>query len=358
MPDSVDMRSIVNEVLRQASFDGFISLYELQQLQRDYNIDDKMFEEIKLKILAANIDLIDSNEKEVFEDDSDTTSSENNIPTQVSSLNSYLREIAHYPLLTKEQVYELAYKIKSGDLESRNKLVESNLRLVVNIAKYYRNCGVPFLDLIQEGNIGLIRAIEKFDPSFNCHFSTYATWWIKFTIRKAIGEHKRIIRIPAYLSTNITNFKRISTEFYQQYGREPTINELSKITKIPQHKIKEMLMVVKDPLSFDSIIDDERDTTIKDFVSVDTQKTDPFVILQLDDISVNFEQMLKILDKRELAIIKMRYGFDGTPKKTFSEIGKIFGITRERVRQIEAKAILKLRRSSQFKHIKNMIDDD
>lgn len=360
MTDSVDMRSIISEILRNGKIDGFIPLDELERVKADYNLSNSEIEEIKQKICAANIDLIESNEEEIFEKETDKNSSQMDFEDQQIStdpLKAYFREVSHIPLLTPEEVFELAYRMHEGDLNAREKLIESNLRLVINIAKHYKNYGVPFLDLIQEGNIGLMRAVEKFNPSYNYRFSTYATWWIKFAIRKALSDQGKLIRIPNYISANVNNLNKIRSQFYQNNGREASAKELSEITNISLKKIKEILNLIQEPLSLDMTTDNERNTRIMDFIADDSYDTNPSDACFISELYYHFGQMMNILNERERIIITMRYGINGDKKSTFANIGRQLGITRERARQLEAKAILKLRRTDHFKEVQHFFDN-
>ena len=359
MTDSVDMRSIISEILRNGKIDGFIPLDELIRIQEEYNLSEQKIEEIKQKILAANIDLIESNEEEIIEQETDKSSSKDEMDRQYDSvdpLKAYFREVSKIPLLSTEQVFELAYRMRDGDPRAREKLIEANLRLVINIAKHYRNYGVPFLDLIQEGNIGLMRAVEKFDPTLNFRFSTYATWWIKFGIRKALSEQGKMIRVPTYIISNVTNLNRVRNRFYQEHGREATPKELAALTDLSVSRVKEMMTLIQEPLSMDMTIDNDRDTTLADFISDDSQDADPSHACQMKDFRIHYEKMMRVLNERDRLIINMRYGFDGEKKHSFAEIGRHFGITRERARQLEAKAILKLRRTEHFKELQQFFD--
>ncbi len=359
MTDSVDMRSIISEILRNGKIDGFIPLDELERVKQDYDLPDTKIEEIKQKIRAANIDLIESNEEEIDEEETDKNSSQDYLEGQlaVDPLKAYFRELRNVPTLTHEEVLELATRMHKGDARARERLIEGNLRLVVNIAKHYKDYGVPFLDLIQEGNIGLIRAVEKFDPTLNYRFSTYATWWIKFSVRKAITDQGKLIRIPTYIVSNITRLNRIRNQVYQEHGREATAKELSKITGIALGKVKDMLTLVQEPLSLEMTMDNDRDTRLMDFVADDSYDADPSNACQMKELHFHFEQMMTVLNERERQIINMRYGFDGEKKATFADIGKLLGVTRERARQLEAKAILKLRRTEHFKEVQCFFEE-
>ena len=359
MTDSVDMRSIINEILRNGKIDGFIPLDEIKRVQEDYDLSDNKVEEILQTIRAANIDLVESNEEEITEDETDKSSSKNESneePVAVDPLKAYFREVGRYPALKKEEVFELAYRMRDGDPRAREKLINSNLRLVINIAKHYRSYGVPFLDLIQEGNVGLIRAVEKFDPSLNYQFSTYATWWIKFGIRKALSEQGKIIRIPTYIVSNVTSLNRVRNQFFQEHGREATANELSKLTGISLAKVKDLLTLIQEPLSLEMSIDNDRETKLLDFISDDTEENDPSTAVQMKEFRYYFDKMISVLNDRERLIITLRYGIGSEKKYTFAEIGRRLGITRERARQLEAKAILKLRKTEYFKEIQGFFE--
>lgn len=359
MTDRVDMRSIISEILRNGKIDGFIPLDEIKRVQSDYDLTDEAVEDILQKLRAANIDLVESNEEEIIEEETGknrSTQESDGQPTEVDPLKAYFREVSKSPTLTKEEVFALAYRMREGDPRAREKLIEANLRLVINIAKHYRNYGVPFLDLIQEGNVGLIRAVEKFDPSLGYRFSTYATWWIKFGVRKALSDQGKTIRIPTYMVSNVTSLNRVRNQFYQEHGRDATSKELSKITRISLSKVKDMLTLIQEPLSLEMTIDNDRETRLLDFISDDTEGSDPSQAIQLKEFRYHFDKMMSVLGERERKIINMRYGLDGGRKYTFAEIGREFGITRERVRQLEAKAILKLRKTEHFKEVKSFFE--
>lgn len=361
MTDCVDMRSITSELLRQGKIDGFVPYDELRQIKADYDLSDEKYEEIKHKLITANIDLVESPENDEFEKDTDENSSKKKVQSQhdtfeADSTRAYFRQIAKIPLLKSEEVFDLSYRMHAGDAKARDKLIESNLRLVVSIAKHYRNFGLPYLDLIQEGNLGLIRAVEKFDPSRQLRFSTYATWWIKFTIRRALADQGRLIRIPNYIVANLSSLSKLRNQFFQEHGREATPRELSKISGLGISKVKDILTIIQEPLSLEATVDDERKTTIMDFVADDSPSSNPQQTFTDKEFAHHFEQMLSILNERERIVIRLRYGFDGDKKETLEEVGKKLNITRERVRQIEAQAILKMKHSEHFQMVASLFE--
>ena len=263
----------------------------------------------------------------------------------------YLKEIGSYPLLTIEQEIELAKAIENGSEEAKKSLAESNLRLVVSIAKRYVGRGLSFLDLIQEGNLGLIKAVDKFDYSKGYKFSTYATWWIRQAITRSIADQSRTIRIPVHMSEVINKTYRVSRTLLQELGREPTEQELSEAMNLPIEKVREILKVSADPISLDTPIGEEDDSHLGDFIKDDT-------IVGPEDAaaySVLQDQIAKLLDTltdREQRVLILRFGLKDGRTRTLEEVGKEFNVTRERIRQIEAKALRKLRHPSRARMLK------
>ena len=266
-------------------------------------------------------------------------------------VKQYLKEIGDYPLLSVEEEIELAKKIETGDEFAKRTLAESNLRLVVSIAKRYVGRGLSFLDLIQEGNLGLIKAVEKFDYTKGYKFSTYATWWIRQAITRAIADQSRTIRIPVHMSEVINKTYRVSRTLMQELGREPSEQEIANVMNLPVDKVREILKVSADPISLDSPIGEEDDSHLGDFIKDDRimgpEEAAAYSMLQ-DQIA----KLLETLTEREQRVLTLRFGLQDGRSRTLEEVGKEFNVTRERIRQIEAKALRKLRHPSRAKLLK------
>ena len=263
----------------------------------------------------------------------------------------YLREIGKIPLLTYEQELELAKRIIEGDEEAKKKLTESNLRLVVSIAKKYVGRGMLFLDLIQEGNMGLIKAVEKFDYKKGYKFSTYATWWIKQAITRAIADQARTIRIPVHMVETINKLLRTSRHLLQQNGREPTPEEIAEEMEIPVEKVLEIQKIAQDPVSLETPIGEENDSHLGDFIK-DEDSPSPQDAASYTMLKEQLNEVMKTLTPREAKVLRLRFGLDDGKARTLEEVGKQFNVTRERIRQIEAKALRKLRHPSRSKKLK------
>ena len=272
------------------------------------------------------------------------------------SLRQYLREIGNYPLLTGEEEQELAQRISEGDADAIAHMADSNLRLVVSIAKRYSDRGLPLQDLIQEGNIGLLKAIEKFDHKKGYKFSTYATWWIRQAISRAIADHARTIRVPVHMVETINRIRRTSRLLQQELGREPTETELAEATDLTQEKLREILKITPDPVSLDMPVGEDEDSPLSSFISADT-KAEPEKATETALMKEQVMLLLNTLDERERRVLELRYGIDGDRARTLEEVGKEFGVTRERIRQIEAKALRRLRHPSRSRIVSDYLHD-
>jgi len=261
-----------------------------------------------------------------------------------TGLNRYLREIGRIPLLTLEQEIELAAKIKKGDAEARERMINSNLRLVVTIAHDYSNLGLPLLDLISEGNIGLTKAVERFDPAKGAKLSTYAMWWIKQSIKRALANQSKTIRLPVHLVDKIAKVRRVSLQMSDELGREPTDDELGEEIGIAGKKVGRLKSVGISPASLDAPIGDDDSTEFGDVIGDEEAQT-PFELLRDKNLRGEVDDLIAALDSREKKIISQRFGLDGGKPKTLEDISRNFGVTRERIRQLQNIALAKLRRA-------------
>lgn len=345
---------------------GIIDSDKVNTIISDLNLDNKQIDKIYERLEAYNIVVLNSADEEEPDDhnlldiEEDTDDDDENIdllsPSTSSAMTDdpvhlYLKEIGGYPLLSIEDEIELSKKIEQGDEHAKQQLAESNLRLVVSIAKRYVGRGLSFLDLIQEGNLGLIKAVEKFDYTKGFKFSTYATWWIRQAITRSIADQSRTIRIPVHMSEVINKTYRVSRNLMQELGREPTEIELAEAMDLSVDKVRDILKVSADPISLDTPIGEEDDSHLGDFIRDDN-------IIGPEDAasySILRDQIAKLLDtltEREQRVLVLRFGLVDGRSRTLEEVGKEFNVTRERIRQIEAKALRKLRHPSRAKLLK------
>jgi RNA polymerase primary sigma factor len=259
-------------------------------------------------------------------------------------LNKYLQEIGRFSLLTPQEEIKLAGKIKKGDAAARERMINANLRLVVTIARDYVNLGLPLLDLISEGNIGLTKAVERFEPAKGAKLSTYAMWWIKQSIKRALADQSKTIRLPVHLVDKTAKVRRISLQMAEELGREPTDDELGEEIGIPSESVTRLKSLGIRPMSIDVPISDDDSTEFGEVIGDEEAQT-PFELLRDKNLLGQMDGLLKVLDKRELKIISQRFGLDGGKPKTLEDVGKDFGITRERIRQLQTTALAKLRRA-------------
>ena len=267
----------------------------------------------------------------------------------------YLKEIGRVPLLSAEEEVELAKRIEQGDEEAKRRLAEANLRLVVSIARRYAGRGMQFLDLIQEGNMGLIKAVEKFDYSKGYKFSTYATWWIRQAITRSIADQARTIRIPVHMVETINKLVKVSRQLLQELGREPSPEEIGKEMDITPEKVREILKISQEPVSLETPVGEESDSNLGDFIE-DNDALAPADAAAFELLKEQLEEVLDTLTEREENVLRLRFGLEDGRTRTLEEVGQVFGVTRERIRQIEAKALRKLRHPSRSKRLKDFLE--
>lgn len=351
----------VSKILKKAKEKGKITYGDLASELDDVNPDqiDKVFdafEELGVDLLQDDEideepDVEDLKEVENLKLDEITDTSYEGINVD-DPVRMYLREIGRIPLLTYDEELELAKKVLKGDEEAKQKLAESNLRLVVSIAKKYVGRGMLFLDLIQEGNMGLIKAVEKFDYTKGFKFSTYATWWIRQAITRAIADQARTIRIPVHMVETINKLIRTSRHLLQQLGREPTPEEIAKEMEIPVEKVAEIQKIAQDPVSLETPIGEEDDSHLGDFIQDDDSPA-PQDSAAYTMLREQLEEVMGTLTPREAKVLKLRFGLEDGKSRTLEEVGREFKVTRERIRQIEAKALRKLRHPSRSKKLRD-----
>ncbi|CAH8770273.1 RNA polymerase sigma factor RpoD [Paenibacillus dendritiformis] len=267
----------------------------------------------------------------------------------------YLKEIGRVPLLSAEEEIELAKRVVQGDAEAKQRLAEANLRLVVSIARRYIGRGMMLLDLIQEGNMGLMRAVDKFDYTKGYKFSTYATWWIRQAITRSIADQARTIRVPVHMVETINKLNRISKELLQELGREPTPEEIAVKMEITPEKVREIMKIGQEPVSIETPVGDENDSSLGDFIE-DQEALAPADAAAYELLKLQLEDVLDTLTEREQNVLRLRFGLDDGRTRTLEEVGHEFGVTRERIRQIEAKALRKLRHPSRSKRLKDFLE--
>lgn len=265
-------------------------------------------------------------------------------PDEHSAIRLYLQDIGQIPLITPEKEIELAARIKKGDKEARDLMIKSNLRLVVKIAHDYSNFGLPLIDLISEGNIGLIKAVERFDPQKGGKLSTYAAWWIKQSIKRALANQSKTIRLPVHLVDKISKMRRVAMQLHEELGREPSDEEIAEAIQIPVNKVAHLKSVSVRPTSLDAPVGEDDTTQFGDLVGDENAAT-PFENLRDKTLQADIHDLIERLDEREAQIIKLRFGLEGNPPKTLEEVGEMFGITRERVRQLQNMALSQMRKS-------------
>ena len=341
---------------------GHITYEQLAEELKGLDIDSDTLDELYNTLMDAEIEIVsedggdDASGEEITEDVKveDLTLSKDvkiNDPVRM-----YLKEIGRINLLTSDEEFEYAKRAEEGDEEAKKMLAESNLRLVVSIAKRYVGRGMLFLDLIQEGNIGLMKAVDKFDPTKGYKFSTYATWWIRQAITRAIADQARTIRVPVHMVETINKLNRVQRQLTQELNREPTDEEIAKKLGISIEKVREVYKISQDPVSLETPIGEEDDSHLGDFIK-DERTMGPEEYATIEMLKEELQGVLGTLTDREEKVLRLRFGLDDGQCRTLEEVGQIFGVTRERIRQIEAKALRKLRHPSRSRKLKDFLTD-
>lgn len=350
-------KSRIEELIKAGKAKGVLTYKEIMNQLVEMEIEPDQFDKVLDTLESLGISVVNG-------EDGQAAVSEPEVEVDISvpegvgiddPVRMYLKEIGKVPLLSPEEEIEIAKRMEAGDEEAKRKLAEANLRLVVSIAKRYVGRGMLFLDLIQEGNLGLIKAVEKFDYRKGYKFSTYATWWIRQAITRAIADQARTIRIPVHMVETINKLIRVSRQLLQEYGREPLPEEIAREMDIPVEKVREIIKIAQEPVSLETPIGEEEDSHLGDFIPDDEAPAPAdaasFMLMK--------EQLMDVLDtltQREEKVLRLRFGLDDGRQRTLEEVGREFNVTRERIRQIEAKALRKLRHPSRSKKLKDFLD--
>lgn len=358
------LEQVKDRLIEQGKKRSSLTYKEIMEKLSPFDQDPDQMDEFYEQLADLGIDITGDNDEEMsgrnndeagddFSYDDDLT-----LPPGIKindPVRMYLKEIGRVPLLSADDEMELAKRIENGDEEAKRRLAEANLRLVVSIAKRYVGRGMLFLDLIQEGNMGLIKAVEKFDHKKGFKFSTYATWWIRQAITRAIADQARTIRIPVHMVETINKLIRVSRQLLQELGREPTPEEIAAEMDLSVEKVREIMKIAQEPVSLETPIGEEDDSHLGDFIE-DQEALAPADAAAYELLKEQLEDVLDTLTEREENVLRLRFGLDDGRTRTLEEVGKVFGVTRERIRQIEAKALRKLRHPSRSKRLKDFLE--
>jgi RNA polymerase primary sigma factor len=361
---SPEFKKAVNQIIKAKKSEKKVKYTQLtKDLITKFELTDTDVDDLIQRIEDAGISVVDENgdpsekalkAQEISKEELDDTKAPAGVKIN-DPVRMYLKEIGRVSLLTAKEEVDLALRIEDGDERAKQELAEANLRLVVSIAKRYVGRGMQFLDLIQEGNMGLMKAVEKFDYQKGFKFSTYATWWIRQAITRAIADQARTIRIPVHMVETINKLIRIQRQLLQDLGREPMPEEIGAEMDMPSDKVREILKIAQEPVSLETPIGEEDDSHLGDFIE-DQEATSPADHAAYELLKEQLEGVLDTLTDREENVLRLRFGLDDGRTRTLEEVGKVFGVTRERIRQIEAKALRKLRHPSRSKQLKDFLD--
>ncbi len=352
-------KRLIEELVEQGKQKGKVTTKEITDLLEELELEVEQVEKLYDLLENNGIDVIDN----LAQEDNTPAPASEDLEVSLSAeginiddpVKVYLKEIGRVPLLTPEEEVELATRMDQGDLNARQRLSEANLRLVVSIAKRYVGRGMQFLDLIQEGNLGLIKAVEKFDHTKGFKFSTYATWWIRQAITRAIADQARTIRIPVHMVETINKVKKVSSQLLHKNGHEPTAEEIAAELDMPVDKVREIMRISQEPVSLETPIGEEEDSHLGDFIP-DEDAPAPAEAASHTLLREQLGEVLSTLTEREEKVLRLRFGLEDGRSRTLEEVGKEFSVTRERIRQIEAKALRKLRHPSRSKKLKDFLE--
>lgn len=360
--EGMDKKTAINHLIEKGKAAGKLSTQDIDSLiiEYDFEIDelDKLYELIEQNGIEVADDMsetaldalsFDSDIAKAYDTGEDSKNLAMDDPVKV-----YLKEIGKIPLLTPEEEIDLAMRIGQNDKAAKHRLEEANLRLVVSIAKKYSGRGMQFLDLIQEGNLGLIKAVEKFDYTKGFKFSTYATWWIRQAITRAIADQARTIRIPVHMVETINKVKKANSQLLHQFGKEPTADDIAALLDMPAEKVREIMRVSQEPVSLETPIGEEEDSHLGDFIP-DEDAMAPVDAASQTLLKEEIANALNTLTPREAKVLRLRFGLEDGHPRTLEEVGKEFNVTRERIRQIEAKALRKLRHPNRSKRLRDFV---
>lgn len=370
-----EKKQAMKNLIDKGKKEGSLTFDQISDALSELELDKEQIENVYETLGQMGIDVLEENSKDTpglsfgkafkkdsVDDDDDEDESKSKLDLSIPKgvtiddpVRMYLKEIGKIPLLSAEEEIDLAERMGAGEELAKRKLVEANLRLVVSIAKRYVGRGMLFLDLIQEGNLGLIKAVEKFDYTKGFKFSTYATWWIRQAITRAIADQARTIRIPVHMVETINKLIRVQRQLLQEHGRDPKPEELAKEMDMPEEKIREIMKIAQEPVSLETPIGEEEDSHLGDFIPDDDAQA-PAEAAAYSLLKEQLEDVLDTLNEREQKVLKLRFGLDDGRPRTLEEVGKEFDVTRERIRQIEAKALRKLRHPSRSKKLKDYLD--
>lgn len=363
--NEVTVEQVKDQLTALGKKTGVLAYDDIAERLSSFELDSDQMDEYYEFLGEQGIELVgesdeseDPDMKQLSKDDEEFDLNDLSVPPGVKindPVRMYLKEIGRVDLLSAEEEINLAERIEQGDEEAKRRLAEANLRLVVSIAKRYVGRGMLFLDLIQEGNMGLIKAVEKFDYRKGFKFSTYATWWIRQAITRAIADQARTIRIPVHMVETINKLIRVQRQLLQDLGREPTPEEIGEDMDLSPDKVREILKIAQEPVSLETPIGEEDDSHLGDFIE-DQDATSPSEHAAYELLKEQLEDVLDTLTDREENVLRLRFGLDDGRTRTLEEVGKVFGVTRERIRQIEAKALRKLRHPSRSKRLKDFLE--